>query len=193
MACRTLREPGLVDAMHDLLRHGLGRSVEDGRLIHVIPKTRNAHLRKVPEKRAPPGASLCASKIRKDTGTRPYHARVNAAIRILYEVVTGNASVVGRIAVSRKVCDMQIRNRDHMKIFRGELCDHPGKVREAIAVHSKRAVLLLEINVQIDCIRGNVICPEPVSYFDHSRLRSIAIPGLLVAETPDRGKLCCPS
>src|ERR1700729_3453866 len=144
MACRTLREPGLVDAMHDLLRHGLGRSVEDGRLIHVIPKACNAHLRKVPETRAPPGASLCASKIRKDTGTRPYHARVNAAIRILYEVVTGNASVVGRIAVSRKVCDMQIRNRDHMKIFRGELCDHPGKVREAIAVHSKRTVLLLE-------------------------------------------------
>src|SRR4029077_1545717 len=156
------------------------------RLIHVIPEAGNAHLRKVPIESAPPVAGLRARKVREDAGAWPHGAGIDCAVGILYKVVAGNASVVGQVAVTGEVCDMQIRNDDRVEVLRFKLRDHSGKVRKTFAIYCEGTVLLLVVDIQINNVGGDMIRSQTVCNFDHSRLRGVTVTRLLISKTPDR-------
>src|SRR5712692_4549127 len=88
---------------------------------------------------------------------------------------------------------MQIRDDDSMEVLRGKLRDHSGKVGKTIVIYGERAVLLLEVDIQIDDVGGDMIRSQTVCDFDHSRLRRVAVTRLLIAESPERGKRRSPS
>ena len=62
----------------------------------------------------------------------------------------------------RKIGDVQICNRYNMKVFSVELCHHSCEVGKPVAIDSKGAILLLEIDVEINCIGRNVIGPQAI-------------------------------
>src|SRR5580692_601525 len=141
----------------------------------------------------PPIPSFRLGELRKNAWPRPHRSGINTAIGILYEVVFRNAGIVGCVAVTGKVSNMQIRNGDKMKVLRRKLRDQSRQIRKRLLIHCEWAVLLLEIDIEIDDIGRDMIGAQTLCNFHYSRLRRIAVAGLLKPETPDRRKCGCPS
>ncbi len=55
--------------------------------------------------------------------------------------------------------NVQIGNGNHVKMIRFELSDHSSKVGKQAAIHSKRPVLFLEADIEIDRVGRDMICP----------------------------------
>src|ERR1700722_12116989 len=73
----AFHEAWLVDPMNDIERHGPRGRAEDGRLVHVIPKARNALPVEILIQSAEPGARLLPGKVGKDTRARPYFSNID--------------------------------------------------------------------------------------------------------------------
>src|SRR5579862_1198075 len=108
---------GLFDAMHGIERHGLARSVENRRLVHVVPEACYTVLHEVVVKAAPPLAGLSAGEIRKHSGPGPDDADELGAIGIFHEVVSSFARIVGRITLVGNMSDVQVSDVDQMKML----------------------------------------------------------------------------
>src|SRR5215472_2596733 len=92
--CGTGCEAGLLDAMDRVQRHRLPGAVEDRRLVHVAPESRNAILHKLAIKIAPPLARLRAREVWKDRRPGPHDPAKFASVGILYELVGSMTGVV---------------------------------------------------------------------------------------------------
>src|SRR5664279_4344247 len=116
-------EARFVDPMHCVQWHREDRSVKHGGFVHVVPKAGNAIFDKLRVQITPPFTCLGASEVRKYCGPRPHHADKFAAVWILYEMVTRMTSVIRHVAITGDVGNMQIRNRDKVKILFAEIED----------------------------------------------------------------------
>src|SRR5271168_2824455 len=71
MTCRAFDKSRLVDAVNHILGHGLRGSVEDGRFVHVIPETGDAHFGEIAVEIAPPLSGLHPGKVGENALTGP--------------------------------------------------------------------------------------------------------------------------
>ena len=175
VACGSLHEARFVDTMHHVFRHRTRRSVENGRLIHIVPEARYTHPGEVLIEAPPPFTRLRPREIRKNARARPDGAGVNAAVPIFHKMVASCSALVRRVSVTGEFSDMQVGYGNHVEVLRGKLRDHPQKVGKRITIDGERSVLLLEIDVQINNVGGNVIRSQTIRDFDHSRLRGVAV------------------
>ena len=88
---RTSGKTGLFDAVDIIEGHSFSGSVEDCRLVHVIPEAGNSILNKLFIEPAPPVAGLGASEIGKYRRAGPHHADIFAAIGLLHKVIASRA------------------------------------------------------------------------------------------------------
>src|ERR1700722_5050009 len=72
--CRAFDKSRLVDAVNHIFGHGLRGSVEDGRFVHVIPETSNAHFGEVAIEIAPPLPGLRPCEVGENALARPDRA-----------------------------------------------------------------------------------------------------------------------
>src|SRR5580658_393532 len=107
---QAVGESRLVDTVNDIQWHRPRGRVEDRRLVHIIPKTRNALLVKIMVQSAEPGACLLLGKVREDAGTRPDITHVDGPVGIFDETIRGDSAVVGRVFLVGSGRDMQIRD-----------------------------------------------------------------------------------
>ena len=184
VACGARHEARFVDTMHNVLRHGPCWRLKDGRLVHIVPEAVNAAVTQIAIKRTPPRTSLLAREVWKHTGAGPDSTCVNRPVRILHKMVPCNAAVVSEIALPGKVRDMRISDGHDMEIFRLELRDHSRKIGESCPVHREGAILILVVDVEIDCVGRNRIGSQSVCNFQHTCLRHVAVTRLLEAEGP---------
>src|SRR5882762_11370226 len=98
-------------------------------------------------------------------------------------MITRGSGVVGHVTVTGIVSNMQIGNGDNVKVLCRKLRDHPWKIRKPILIHRERTILLLIIDIQIDSIGGDMVRAQMVRNFENSRLRRIAVTGLLKPKT----------
>src|SRR5712691_1983452 len=90
----ALVEAGFANAVQDVVRHGFGRNVEDGRLIHVVPESGHAVVKKVFVECSPPLTGDLAGEVGEDRWTGPYDAGVDRAVWILNEVIASGTRVI---------------------------------------------------------------------------------------------------
>ena len=62
---------------------------------------------------------------------------------------------------------MKIGNRNHVKMLAGEILDHLLKSGKLLPVHCEGPIILLIVNVEIDCIRRNLICAQAMRNLAH--------------------------
>ena len=179
-------EPRLVNAMHHINRHGLRWAVEDRRLVHVIPEPRNAHRVKIPVQIAPPHPRASLGEVRKHRRPRPDAARIDRAVRILHKFVARDSRVIGRVSVAGIVGNMQIGNRNGVEVLGGEFSNHAGEIWKVRLVDGEWPIVLLIVDVEVDGIDRDMIGAQAARHLQHSRLRVIAVAGLLVAQRPQR-------
>src|SRR3981081_146087 len=126
----TRLEARLLDAMHVVEWHGKARSIEHGRLVHVVPRTSDAILDELLIKIAPPLASLGASEVGKHRWARPHDADILAPVSGLHKMISRMAGVIRRVSLIRQAGDVQVRNRDQVKVLLAKVGDKPRKIRE---------------------------------------------------------------
>src|SRR3977135_2490594 len=90
MICSAFLEAGFGYAVLDVVRHGFGGDVENGRLVHVVPEARNAVVEDVIVECTPPLAGDLTGEVGEDRWTGPHDARVDVAVRIFDEVIAGD-------------------------------------------------------------------------------------------------------
>ena len=144
----ALAEAGFVDPMLYVVGHGLARTIEDRRLIHVVPEAGDAILNEVLEQTAPPLPCLRLGKVGKNRRPRPNLAHVDGAVRVLHKVVPRDPRVVRRVTHIRLLRHMQICDHHQLEMFVGEILHHAFEVGEGLLVHRERPVLMLEVDVQ---------------------------------------------
>src|SRR5580658_8620216 len=108
MGCGAHRETWLVDPMHNIKGHCPRDCMEDGWLVHVIPKAGNPLTIELPVQRAKPFPRLLPRKVGKDTRTGPYLANVDRTVRILDELIAGDPAIVGPVFLLGSVGNMKI-------------------------------------------------------------------------------------
>ena len=180
-------EAGLVDAVLDVVRHGLGGDVEDGGLVHVVPEAGDAVVDEVFVERSPPFAGDLAGEVGEDRGAGPDDADVDGAVGIFDEVVAGDAGVVGGVAGVGEVGDVQVGDGDDVKVLSvrgrgssGEKCGN------CCRIDGEGAVLVLVVDVEIDGVGGDMVGAEAVGDLHDAGLGIVAVTRLLEAERPER-------
>src|ERR1700692_2006188 len=83
-------EAGFGYAVLDVIRHGFGGNVEDGRLVHVVAEARDAVVQEVFVERSPPLAGDLAGELGEDRWTGPHDAGVDGSGRSFDEVIAGD-------------------------------------------------------------------------------------------------------
>src|SRR6185437_7174498 len=133
------REIVAVDTMDDVERHRL-QIVEHCWLVHVVPEAGDAVIDKLAEVRPPPIARFCVSEVGEDRWPRPDLPHKNRAIRVMDEMVARNAAIIWRIALLRRICDMEIGDRDELDSFAAELARQCFEIRESLFVDGEWTV-----------------------------------------------------
>ena len=105
----------IVKTMNSIERHGLVRAKEDGRLVHVVPKTGDSHAHEILVQATPPVPCACESEIRKHAGAGPHLPDVNGAIGILDEHVVLDSGVVRCVTVVWIFLDVQVGDKNCVK------------------------------------------------------------------------------
>src|SRR6266568_4146781 len=105
----------IVKTMNSIERHGLVRAKEDGRLVHVVPKTGDSHAHEILVQATPPVPCACESEIRKYAGAGPHLPDVNGAIGILDEHVVLDSGVVRCVTVVWIFLDVQVGDKNCVK------------------------------------------------------------------------------
>src|SRR5437868_2577163 len=156
--CRCARlESWFVDPVFDLIGHGPPGSVEDRRFVHVVPKSGNSVVNELCVERAPPFASALAGEVREDGGPGPDLADVDGVVGILDEVVACDAAVVWSVLRVGEIGYVEIRDGDDVKILLLQVRNHLREVLELDLVDGERAVMVLEIDVQVDRVRWDFV------------------------------------
>ncbi len=177
---------GLLDAMDGSERHGLAGAVEDGGLVHVVPEAGEAVGDELLVERAPPGAGLLLGEVGKDAGAGPDDSGEDRAVGIVDEVVAGDASVVGRVALVGRFGDVKIGDGDGVEVLCAEIGEQLGHVGEGLGVDGEGTVPVLKIDVEPQGIGRDVVFAEAVGDFAQARLGRVAVAALLIAERPER-------
>src|SRR6266571_5366933 len=102
----------IVNTMNSIERHGLVRAKEDGRLVHVVPKTGDSHAHEILVQATPPVPCACESEIRKHAVARPHLPDVNGAIGILDEHIVLDPGVVRSVTMIRVFLDVQVGDKN---------------------------------------------------------------------------------
>ena len=97
-------------------------------------------------------------------------------------MVAGGTRLVRRVTSARNTGDMQIGNRDNMEVFALEVGQHLLKMRETLRVHGEGTMLLLEVDVQVDDIGGNLVGAQTGGNFAHASFGFVTEAGLLKAQ-----------
>src|SRR5262249_8618008 len=134
-----------LNAVHSIERHGLVRTLEDRRLVHVVPKAANAHRPKIRIKRAPPLANLVTRKIREYAFPGPYFAHVHRAVRVFHDVAVFDPLLV-RLG-PRDFGEVQIGDPDNLESFALQVGNHLLEGREALAINGEWPITLLIIDI----------------------------------------------
>ena len=173
-----------IQTMHRIQRHGLVGALENRRLVHIVPKTLDAHANEILVKRAPPLPARRTSELGKHAIPRPDFADVNRAIGIFYKMVAGQAFVIRLVA--GEFGDVQVGDGDDLETIFAEVANHLFEVRKVFAIDGEGAVMILIINVEVNHIGGNFSLAEIASDFSHPRLRIITVTALLKSQRPER-------
>src|SRR5437660_8424325 len=121
-----------IQTMHRIQRHGLIGALENRRLVHIVPKTLDAHAYEIPVKRAPPLPARGTSELGKHAIPRPDFADVNRAIGIFYKMIAGQAFVI-RLLVGEFV-DVQVGDGNDLYTIFVEVANHIVDVRKVFAI-----------------------------------------------------------
>ena len=174
---------GFVDAVDDVVGHGLGGVGEDGGLVHVVPEAGCAVGDEVFEEGAPPGAGGGLGEVGEDRGAGPDGADVILAVE-LDEVVAGFARVVGGVGLAGEVGDVEVGDEDGVEVLGGEAVEEAGEVGVVGGIDGEGAVLVLEVDIEPDGVGGNLVGAEAVGDFVDLGFWKVGVAGLLVAEGP---------
>src|SRR5664279_5018860 len=73
-----------------------------------------------------------------------------------------------------------------MKILLVKIRDQAGEMGKCDWVHGEGAILDLIVDVEVQSIRRNFVCPQTISYLAQLRFGRVRIPRLLISECPQR-------
>src|SRR5207302_2228817 len=122
-----------------------------------IPEPCNAVLNKLMVETSPPFSSLGTGEIRKDRRARPDDADKLASIGILHKMISRMACVVWRIALVRRVRNMQIGDGNDVKVLFAQIGNESGKLGKAFRVDRKGAGSILIVDVEIKNVGVNFV------------------------------------
>src|SRR6187402_195437 len=185
-----LRKSRLVNTVLYVVRHGLARNTKDRRLVHIVPETGDAHGGEVLVERAPPCACRGLREVGKDRRPWPYLSNEGRTIRILHELVTSGAAVIGSVASVRQASDVKVGDDHEMEVVLRKLLHHLTEARVVLVVDHKGAVLFLEVDVQVERVTRNFVGTETLRDLHQLRRRIVTVARLLEAERPERRKRC---
>ena len=182
----ALGETRLVDAMDGIEGHGLGGSVKNGRLVHIVPESGDAILSKLFVEAAPPLASFGAGEVGENGWAGPDDANKLTAIGGFHEIVAGMARVIGHVVFVGDVSDVQIGDGHKVEVLLFEIGNQAWKVGKSARIDGKRAVLELVVDVHVHDVGGNLVGAQAVGDFADLGFRSVAVARLLEAQRPER-------
>ena len=183
----------VIQAVDGVERHGLVGALEDGRLVHVIPKAGDAHRDEIFVEAAPPIAHAGKREIGEDAVAGPDRADENGAVGILDEDVLLDSGIVRNVAVARVFLDVEVGDGDGVETLGAEVGDHLLEVREIFAIDGKRRIALLVVDVEIDHVGRNFLFAKEAHDFTGARFGVVAVAALLVTEAPERGREARPT
>jgi len=97
-------------------------------------------------------------------------------------MVAGDTRVVGSVSRVRQLCNVKIRNRNDVKMLALQVGDHLLECRKSIRIYRERSIVLLIVDVKIDCIRRYFVGAEAIGYLTYPRFRIVTVARLLIAK-----------
>ena len=101
-----------VDPVQIIERHGLGRRFEHRWLVHVVPEAGKPVGDEILVQAPPPVAAGAAREVGKHGWSRPHGRDVERTVRLADEMMTGEARFERRIALVRRISDVEVGDRD---------------------------------------------------------------------------------
>ena len=187
-----------VAVMPDVERHRAGHRLEHRRLVHVVPDPGDADVGEDPVQPAPPLARCRLAEVGKYAGAGiplglrgPDRRHVDAAVRVLHEVIAGEAGVVWLVA--HFLFRVGVDNRHGAETVAPQIGDESRGVREALAIPRERLVAVLVMDIEPDHVGRNPPLAEVAGDEPDPRLRVVAVAALVITERPPGRQRHAPS
>ena len=168
-------------------RHGVFRSAEDSRLVHIVPHAIDAGGHEILVERSPPAAHIRPCEIGEVAGTRPHIAHERFSVLVLHPIVAEGALVVDEVAFLRLYA--RVDHIDRLEMVLVEIVVEPFGVGELLRVEGEDTVAIHIVDVHPDDIGRNFVFPQFVGNLHDLRIRLVAEAALLIAQCPQRRQL----